>query len=101
MPPFWHFFSDGRIDGFAVFLMGVLGKVGFWLWFFCGEFVVECVVIVDRRHHVARSLKHATDLSFIFASNVETAKAIPFWEPAHQKLVVAWILYADFPIVSL
>jgi len=66
MPPFWYFFSDGQIEVFAVFLMGVLGKVGFWLWFFCGEFVVECVFIVDRRHQVAWSLKtcHGFEIYF-------------------------------------
>jgi hypothetical protein len=37
MPPFWHFFSDGRIEGFAVFLMGFWEK----LVFGCGFFLVS------------------------------------------------------------
>jgi hypothetical protein len=39
----------GGCGGFCeiwAFLRGVLGKVGGWTWFFCGENVVECVVNV-------------------------------------------------------
>ena len=32
--------------GGMVFLLGVLRKCGGWLWCFCGEVVVECVVNV-------------------------------------------------------
>jgi hypothetical protein len=33
---------------FAAFLRGVLGKVVCRTWFLSGEFVVDCVVIVDN-----------------------------------------------------
>ena len=33
---------------FWAFLRGVLGKCVFWVWFFAGEVVVECVVNVVR-----------------------------------------------------
>jgi hypothetical protein len=53
-----------------VFLKGVLGNVGVWRWFLDGEFAVERVVIVDRRHHVVRLPKFSIYLRFIFASDV-------------------------------
>jgi hypothetical protein len=41
-------------DSFVVllgFLRVVLGRSGFWLWFFCGENVVECVAkLVEKLH---------------------------------------------------
>jgi hypothetical protein len=39
--------GGGAVSGVLLeFLRGVLGKVGGWVWFFCGENVVECVVNV-------------------------------------------------------
>jgi hypothetical protein len=45
------FFFEGfeaQMGGFGAFLRGVLGKVVVLVWCFCGEFVVDCVVFVDR-----------------------------------------------------
>jgi hypothetical protein len=36
--PSKHFFVG---DGFCRFCKGVLGKMGVWVWFFDGEFVVD------------------------------------------------------------
>jgi hypothetical protein len=41
-----------EVVGFVVlrcFLKGVLEKEGVWVWCFDGEFVVECVVEMDRK----------------------------------------------------
>jgi hypothetical protein len=57
---FTIFFLGGggaAIGGFAAFFEGVLRKAPFLVWFFAGEFVVRCVVDVDRRHHAAWRLK--------------------------------------------
>jgi hypothetical protein len=51
---FFSWGGDGAlIGGFAVFLRGVLGKVVSLMWCFCGESMVDCAAIVERRHHVA------------------------------------------------
>jgi hypothetical protein len=47
----------GRFRGFAVFFEGVLEKEGVWVWCFDGEFVVECVVEMDRKQRTFRRLK--------------------------------------------
>jgi hypothetical protein len=53
---FWG--GDGAsIGGFAAFFEGGPGKNRFFAWCFGGEFVVECVTMVDLRHHVVWSLK--------------------------------------------
>jgi hypothetical protein len=54
------------MGGFAVFLEGVLGKVRVLVWCFAGEFVVNRVINVDRRHHVAWRLKtcHSFEIYF-------------------------------------
>jgi hypothetical protein len=44
---FFVFFCAARDGGFTVFLRGDLGKAGFWMWCFAGEFVVGCMVFVD------------------------------------------------------
>jgi hypothetical protein len=54
---FGFFFCGGLwagIGDFAGFLKGVWGNVGVWWWFFDGGFVVDRVIIVDRRYHVVR-----------------------------------------------
>jgi hypothetical protein len=41
------------------------------VWCFAGEVVVDCVVFVEGRHHVAWRLKTCHFLRFIFTSDVE------------------------------
>jgi hypothetical protein len=67
------FWERGRTAGgsFAVFLRGVLGKAAFFMWCFCGESMVDCVVIVERRHHVAERLKTCHEFEVYFGSGVE------------------------------
>jgi hypothetical protein len=40
--------ADEFFCGFTGFLRGVLRKMVCTTWFFCGELVVDCVVIVDN-----------------------------------------------------
>jgi hypothetical protein len=51
---------------FAAFLRGVLGKVVCRTWFLCGEFVVDCVVIVDygRSLFGGRKMGHPFEVYF-------------------------------------
>jgi hypothetical protein len=67
------FWERGRaaVGGFAVFLRGVLGKVAFFMWRFCGESMVDCGAIVERRHHVAERLKTCHEFEVYFGSGVE------------------------------
>jgi uncharacterized membrane protein len=76
-----------RIGGFALFLRGVLGKGEFSAWCFAGEFVVNCVVIVNGREHVLWRLKHATLLKFIYISVVEKRRGgCVAWESCTKVL---------------
>jgi hypothetical protein len=59
------------VGGFAVFLRGVLGNVAFFMWRFCGESMVDCAAIVERRHHVAERLKTCHEFEVYFGSGVE------------------------------
>jgi hypothetical protein len=77
------FWERGRaaVGGFAVFLRGVLGKVAFFMWRFCGESMVDCGAIVERRHHVAERLKTCHEFEVYFWVGCgKAAMAIPFWE---------------------
>jgi len=49
-----------------LFFKGVFGKARVLVWCFDGSFVVECVVIVDRRHHVMRGLKTCHEFQLYF-----------------------------------
>jgi hypothetical protein len=46
--------------------MGVLEKVGCWAWFFDGEIVVRCVVIVVKKMVLLLRRKSATFWKYIF-----------------------------------
>jgi hypothetical protein len=66
-----------RFGGFA----GSLGKAVFFMWCFCGESMVDCVVVVERRHHVVWRLKICQKFELYFrVHGGKAAKAIPFWE---------------------
>jgi hypothetical protein len=85
--------GDGAaIGGFAVFLRGVLGKAAFFMWCSCGESMVDCVVIVEGRHHVAERLEtcHEFEVYFrVWCGRVwcgKAAMAIPFWERCTKGL---------------
>jgi hypothetical protein len=84
---FVFFFRSGggvAIRGFAVFLRGVLGKTAFFMWCFCGESMVDCVVMVERRHHVAEGLKTCHKFEVYFrVRRGKGAKAIPFLGMVH------------------
>jgi hypothetical protein len=54
-----------RFCGFVEFLRVVFGKDGFWVWWFDGEFVVECVAEVDGKQRVFWRPKYATIADFI------------------------------------
>jgi hypothetical protein len=83
------FWERGRaaVGDFAVFLRGVLGRVAFFMWCFCGEGMVDCVVIVERRHHVAERLKTCNQFEVYFRVGCgKAAMAIPFWERCTKGL---------------
>src|ERR1700722_9349113 len=56
------------IGCFTLFLRGVLRKVVCSAWFFAGEFVVSCVVNVDRKLHLfhSRKIRHIFPIIFCF-----------------------------------
>jgi hypothetical protein len=62
---------EAEMGGFAVFFEGGFEKSACLMWCFAGEFVVNCVVNVDRKRHVAWSLKTCHFLRFIFMFDVE------------------------------
>src|SRR5882757_3302691 len=85
MSLFWRFFSEEaagrRLGVLLCFLRGVLGKGAFFMWCFCGESMVDCVAIVERRHHVATRLKKCHEFEVYFCVRCgKAAKAIPFWD---------------------
>ena len=51
---------------FPVFLMGVLGKAVFFVWCFCGEFVVNCVAKPGQLCGFAPRLKVGQDSNKYF-----------------------------------
>jgi hypothetical protein len=64
-----------------VFFEGGLEKAAFLMWCFCGESMVDCVAIVERRHHVAKRLKTCHEFEVYFCVRCgKTAMVIPFWE---------------------
>jgi hypothetical protein len=73
------------IGRFAVFFKGGSGKTAFFMWCFCGESMVDCVVMVERRHHVLERLKTCHEFEVYFCIGVETAVAIPFREQCTHR----------------
>jgi hypothetical protein len=66
---------------FAVFFEGGSGNSHVFMWCFCGEGMVDCVVVVERRHHVAPRLKTRHEFGVYFrVRRGKAAEAIPFWE---------------------
>jgi hypothetical protein len=72
-PKFRAEFSEKTADGlgcenneFPGFLMGVLGKVVFFVWCFCGEFVVICVAKPGQLCGFAPLLKVGQDSNKYF-----------------------------------
>jgi hypothetical protein len=82
---FWE--EDGAaIDGFAVFFRGGSGKSCVLMWCFCGESMVDCVAIVESRHHVAYRLKTCHEFGVYFRVRCgKAAQAIPFWDQARME----------------
>jgi hypothetical protein len=83
---FWG--GDGvSIGGFAGVFEGGFGKSRFFAWCFCGEFVVDCVVIVVARVSLVWSLKifHLFEVYFRGQCG-KTEKVIPFWERCTKGL---------------
>jgi hypothetical protein len=69
------------IGGFAVFFRGVAGKAVFLMWCFCGEVMVNCVVVVEKRHHVSWRLKTCHELEVYFRAGVEKPRGLfRIWE---------------------
>jgi hypothetical protein len=52
--------------GGMVILLGFFKNMVGWLWFFCGEIVVKCVVKHGQLHHVLRrqKVRHKFELYF-------------------------------------
>jgi hypothetical protein len=71
------FFSGCRDGRFCCVFGGVLGKVRVLMWCFAGEFVVNRVISVGRRHHVAWRLKtcHSFEIYFHVGCGKESGRA--------------------------
>jgi hypothetical protein len=66
------------------------------MWCFCGESMVDCVVIVERRHHVATRLKTCHEFEVYFRVRCgKAAEAIPSLGMVHQRTQRESILCAD------
>jgi hypothetical protein len=77
---------------FAVFLEGGLRKVRVLVWSFAGEFVVNRVINVDRRHHVAWGLKtcHSFEIYFHVGCGKESGKGHFGNSPPKDRRVFAF-----------
>ena len=62
------------IGGFARVFEGGFEKSRVFAWCIAGEFVVNCVVIVDVRHHVAWSLKTCHEFEIYFHAGCGKAR---------------------------
>src|SRR5207237_5811431 len=52
--------------GFYWLFEGGCGKRRVFMWCFCGDVMVDCVVFVERRHHGARRLKICHEFEVYF-----------------------------------
>ena len=70
MSLFLYFFFEAEvgvaIGRFCCVFEGGAGKSRVFMWCFCGESMVDCVVIVERRHHVAERLKTCQEFEVYF-----------------------------------
>lgn len=106
MSLFFCFFSRAglaaEMGGFAMFFRGGFWKKRILVWCFDGEVVVDCVVIVDRRCHVAWRLKICHFLRFIFTFDVEKERRrVPFWEGRTDVTTVSYFFTLILRLFSL
>ncbi len=85
MSLFLGFFSEvamgRRLGVLAGVFEGGSEKCCVLMWRFCGEFMVDCVVVVERRHQVLVEGKTCHEIEVYFRGCCgKAAKAIPFWE---------------------
>jgi hypothetical protein len=70
------------------------------MWRFCGESMVDCVAIVERRHHVAERLKTCHEFEVYFRVRCgKRAEAISVLGMGHQRTQGSPILWADLRAV--
>jgi hypothetical protein len=67
------------------FLKGVSGKVGVWLWWLDGEFVVECVAEMDARQCTFRRRKMRHDFQFYFFDSAVVSQVGERWLPVEKE----------------
>jgi hypothetical protein len=83
------------IGRFAVFFKGGSGKTAFFMWCFCGESMVDCVVMVERRHHVLERLKTCHEFEVYFCIGVENSGGDSISGTMHQPNSTGPIVCAD------